>query len=87
MKKQHVVQDLRRYSGPASAPFWNRINELPRRDKDVLVSCGILLQNMEEDVLKWLDSAEADARAARADARRNATSSARSAGKATVKKR
>jgi len=46
------------YSGPASKTFWRRVNALPATSYDELYHCCILLQNMEETVLRWLNEAE-----------------------------
>ena len=50
------------YSGDLSTEFWGRVNALTDR-RDELYSCGVLLQNMEGDVLKWLSDAEAEEKA------------------------
>lgn len=46
------------YSGPGSAKFWERVNRLPDDERPNLYTAGVLLQNMEETILKWLDNAE-----------------------------
>jgi hypothetical protein len=46
------------YSGSLSTDFWARVNVLPELEKRELYFAGVLLQNMEESVLKALASAE-----------------------------
>lgn len=53
----------RHYSGDASTEFWNRVNALPRPVRDELYSCGVLLQDMEDKVTRWLHEAEIKATA------------------------
>ena len=52
---------LWRYSGPHSREFWRRVNALPPDARDVLYACGVLLQNLEHSVLRFLSNAERDA--------------------------
>ena len=46
------------YSGALSTEFWRRVNALSDQQAE-LYACGVLLQNMEGDVLRWLAGAEA----------------------------
>ena len=50
------------YSGDNSKKFWKRVNSLPAIDQRVLYACGCLLQNMEHDVISWLETAEVEAK-------------------------
>lgn len=59
MKKTKKLKT--RYSGPKSQKFWDTVNALPEPYKSEMYSCGVLLQNMEERVLKWLEHAQKDA--------------------------
>lgn len=43
------------YSGPKSIKFWERINALPRDKRSAAYSLGVVLQNVEGDVLRLLD--------------------------------
>jgi hypothetical protein len=49
-----------KYSGynKSSVRFWKRINKLPEPNKSALYNCGVLLQNLEVSVLRWLSNAE-----------------------------
>ena len=51
---------IKSYSGESekSKDFWSRINALQQPEKTELYACGVLLQNMEETVVKWLNNAE-----------------------------
>lgn len=56
MKK---IKSLRKhYSGNLSREFWERVNRLDQPHRAEMYSCGVLLQNMEETVLRWLEYAE-----------------------------
>lgn len=58
-KKTDPKAKHHRYSGPKSTAFWKRVDGLKHvEDRRSLYSCGVLLQNMEENVLHWLDAAE-----------------------------
>lgn len=46
------------YSGARSRPFWARVKALPASHRHQLYSCGVLLQQLEAQVLNWLDDAE-----------------------------
>ncbi len=46
------------YSGPKSEAFWARVQALPKRQKDTLYAAGVLLQDIEERVLSWLEQVE-----------------------------
>lgn len=59
-----------KYSGEESHGFWKRVNSLPSEEKRVMYACGVLLQNMEEDVLRWLVTAEIDAAREKREARK-----------------
>jgi hypothetical protein len=48
-------QTKRHYSGPESGAFWRRVNKL---GGDVYLA-AILLQEMEERVLSWVENAHA----------------------------
>ena len=56
MKNKH-----RRYSGPKSVQFWDRVNALPEREKDVIYFAGVLLQELEARVLRELGQYEEEA--------------------------
>ena len=46
------------YSGKRSHKIWNAINSIPRRSSwGDLYACFVLLQNMEETYLDWLNQA------------------------------
>ena len=48
------------YSGPLSRAFWKRVNALKGEpERRSLYTAGVLLQNMESDVLRYLKNAEA----------------------------
>ena len=49
-----------RYSGDHSRAFWRRVNALP--EKHSLYLCGVMLQEMEGRVLRWLQQAETEAK-------------------------
>lgn len=49
------------YSGCLSTAFWRRVNALPEIKRQELYSCGVLLQEMEERVLQWLEQSELEA--------------------------
>lgn len=49
------------YSGPRSVKFWDRVNALPAPRRWELYSCGVLLQELEARVLRWLREAEEQA--------------------------
>lgn len=53
------------YSGPKSKEFWARVAALSEKERHTMYSCGVLLQNMEESVLGWLQQAEAQAEASK----------------------
>lgn len=42
------------YSGDNSRKFWKRINKLKGIEHDVFYSLGVILQNLEQDVLHKL---------------------------------
>ncbi len=46
------------YSGKLSRRFWHRVNRLPETRKRECYIAGVLLQNMEGDVLRLLDNNE-----------------------------
>jgi hypothetical protein len=46
------------YSGKNSTEFWNRISRFKGIEHDALYSMGVVLQNLESDVLKMLSLAE-----------------------------
>ncbi len=50
----------RRYSGPDSLEFWDRVKRLNGSEHAALYSLGVALQNLEEQVLRELYSAEAN---------------------------
>jgi len=51
---------IKSYSGSSekSEDFWRRVNALPEPHKTELYACGVLLQNIEQSVIKWLNDAE-----------------------------
>lgn len=50
---------VRNYSGPRSVDFWQRVNRLKRRrNRESLYMAGILLQEQEDRILRWLENAE-----------------------------
>lgn len=49
-----------KYSGAHSLLFWRRINSLPSPRKEECYALGCVLQNVERDVLRWLECAEDD---------------------------
>ena len=51
------------YSGKRSRRFWQQVNALGKRDQPVLYLAGVLLQEMEERVLRLLAVARRSARA------------------------
>jgi hypothetical protein len=54
-----VPPEVRHYGGNGSHWFWNRVWAL--KDKAAhreLYSCGVLLQNLEGSVMRWLENAE-----------------------------
>ena len=44
-----------KYSGGLSKRFWKVVNSLPEKEKQEMYFAGVLLQNMEELVLKILN--------------------------------
>jgi len=47
------------YSGPLSKEFWRRVNVLKNPEAaSTMYHAGVLLQNMEERVIHWLDNYE-----------------------------
>ena len=55
---------VRRYSGDASGPFWRRVKALTNKeDHATAYFAGVLLQEMEERVLRLIENSEAAARA------------------------
>lgn len=50
----------RHYSGNHSKRFWDRVNKLPRNEGgDTAYMLGVVLQELEERVLKYLEQSEA----------------------------
>lgn len=47
------------YSGPKSQRFWHIVAKLPKSRRGELYFAGVLLQNMEETVLRVLKNARA----------------------------
>lgn len=45
-----------KYSGRYSIKFWSRLNSLTGKDWDTAYDMGVDLQNLEEKLLKFLDS-------------------------------
>ncbi len=59
MAKLGALTKGRRYSGPASKKFWERIAEIKnRRVHDLIYIAGCALQDHEGRVLQMLDEAE-----------------------------
>jgi hypothetical protein len=52
-----------RYSGDKSRKFWARINALPDSQHSKAYSLGVVLQNVEGDILRMLDLCEREAKA------------------------
>jgi hypothetical protein len=48
----------RKYSGPGSLWFWNRVKKLPDESHDEVYALGCALQDLEERVLNSLAQAE-----------------------------
>jgi len=44
-----------KYSGDESVEFWNRVNSLPDAEQQEMYLAGVLLQDMEEKILKILN--------------------------------
>ncbi len=53
-----MSKTTRHYSGKRSKRFWSRVNALPESSSSTLYYSGVLLQDMEWRVLKWLELAE-----------------------------
>lgn len=51
-----------RYSGIKSAKFWAKINALPKAQRDEAYSLGVVLQNVEADVLRLIALAKGKSR-------------------------
>jgi hypothetical protein len=49
------------YSGDNSQDFWKRVNALPDDERWQLYTAGVLLQNMEGTIVRWLNQAESAA--------------------------
>ena len=45
------------YSGPCSKPFWRAVHSLNELERDAAYFAGVLLQNMENQVLRNLENA------------------------------
>lgn len=50
------------YSGKISEEFWRRINALPDAQRGEAYALGVVLQNVESDVLRMISSLEAAVR-------------------------
>ena len=48
----------RKYSGRRSVAFWDRLNALPPEEQKRLYFCGVMLQDIEQKVLGWIEAAE-----------------------------
>jgi len=47
---------LPRYSDKYSHKFWRQINSLVGKDQEFAYTMGVLLQNIEEDILRMINS-------------------------------
>ena len=43
------------YSGKKSKKFWDRVNKLKGKKQDAMYTLGVVLQNLEGDVLHMLE--------------------------------
>ena len=59
LEEPEPVPDYYKYKGENSREFWDRVNALEERHGE-LYSLGVVLQNIEEYVLRMLEQAEAD---------------------------
>lgn len=71
MKKREPLQP--QYSGDLSADFWARIRELPDKQRWQAYSLGVVLQNVEGDVLRIVTNLENEAKRRRTVRRRRST--------------
>ncbi len=60
-KKAEKRKPMRKhYSGDLSRGFWKRVNTLPDDKVGEAYSLGVVLQNLEEDVLRMIANLEAE---------------------------
>lgn len=55
MKPKKKVRLVRWYSGDNSQPFWKRINNVKGNRHDLLYTLGVILQDIEEKVLREIE--------------------------------
>lgn len=55
-----IRNEQAQYSGDLSGPFWRRVKRLPPDANRELYALGVALQNLEGQVLRALDNAEAE---------------------------
>lgn len=48
-------RSVRHYSGDKSRKFWDRINSLPEPHRVIAYTLGVVLQNVETDILRLID--------------------------------
>ena len=50
-----------RYSGGGSTAFWKKVNALPEPERSAVYSLGVVLQNVELDILHHMGCIDEDA--------------------------
>ncbi len=46
-----------KYSGEESQSFWDTVNALPRKSHETAYMLGVVIQNLEHDVLNYINNA------------------------------